>query len=212
MSGAKRKKNLLQKLPLLIWLILVWGALWQDFSAGNLIFGALMAIGVSQMFHLPPVELSGRFSVLRAVHMLLWFIGQVTIASFQVLYWAVVTGPRIRNAVIAVPLRSPSDLLMTAVGHVLSLIPGSLVVEVDRGTATLYVHAMNAPTPESVEKVRHGIQGMEARLIHVMGSRTELEALRAEQAGAPMITYVQRLATDGSAGAGPAAAAAGEGE
>lgn len=191
----RRKFNILKKLPLLIWLVFVWGALWQDFSPGNLLFGALIALAVSQAFYLPPIELSGRFNVVNALLFLAWFIKQVTIASFHVLYWAVVRGPRIRNAVIAVPLRSPSDLLMTAVGHVLSLIPGSLVVEVDRGSATLYVHAMNAPTPDKVEEVREGIQDIEARLIRVMGSKTELAALLAEKGGAPMVAYVDTKQT-----------------
>lgn len=191
--NIRPKASFWQKLPLLVWLVVVWGALWQDFSVGNLAFGALIAVGVSQALYLPPVELSGRFNVLRAVGLLFWFLKQVTVASFQVLYWAIARGPRIRNAVIAVPLRSPSDLLMTAVGHVLSLIPGSLVVEVDRGTATLYVHAMNAPTPESVERIRGDIQDIEARLIQVMGTREELAALKEERAGAPMVTYAESV-------------------
>lgn len=189
----RRKLNFLEKLPLLIWLVVVWGALWQDFSAGNLIFGALIAIAVSQIFYLPPIELSGRFNVLRALTLALWFVKEVFVASFQVLFWAVAKGPTIRNAIIAVPLRSPSDLLMTAVGHVLSLIPGSLVVEVDRGCATLYVHAMNTPTPESVERVRKGIQDIEARLIQVMGTKEELAMITAEKSGAPMISYADKM-------------------
>ena len=32
------------ELPLLAWLVFLWGALWQDFSAGNLIFGLLIAL------------------------------------------------------------------------------------------------------------------------------------------------------------------------
>ena len=186
---ADRKPWILKRLPLLVWLVLVWGALWQDFSAGNLLFGALITLAVAQAFYLPPIELSGRFNLLSGVLFMLWFTQQVMIASFQVLYWAIAKGPRIRNAVIAVPLRSPSDLLMTAVGHVLSLIPGSLVVEVDRGSATLYVHAMNAPTPESVVKIRQGIQDIEARLIQVMGTKEELAAVNAEKAGAPLRTH-----------------------
>ncbi|AIY02555.1 multisubunit Na+/H+ antiporter, MnhE subunit [Arthrobacter sp. PAMC 25486] len=189
----ERRIDFLQKLPLLVWLVLVWGSLWQDFSPGNLLFGALIAIGVSHAFYLPPIELSGRFNVLRAVTFLLWFIKQVSIASFQVLYWAIVKGPNIRNAILAVPLRSPSDFMMTAVGHVLSLIPGSLVVEVDRGSATLYVHAMNAPTPADVDRIRADIQDFEARLIEVMGTKAELAAVKAERAGAPMVTYAQTL-------------------
>ncbi len=191
--STKRKPKFLQKLPLLVWLVVVWGALWQDFSAGNLLFGALIVLAVSQIFYLPPIELSGRFNVLRALTFALWFVKEVTVASFQVLFWAVAKGPRIRNAVIAVPLRSPSDLLMTAVGHVLSLIPGSLVVEVDRGCATLYVHAMNAPTPECVDKVRNGIQTIEARLIQVMGTKEELAMVKAEKTGASMVTYADQV-------------------
>lgn len=182
-TGTGKRHGAWQKLPLLVWLVVVWGALWQDFSPGNLVFGLLIAIGVSRVLYLPPIELSGRFNVLRALWFALWFLREVTVASFQVLFWAVMKGPRIRNAVVAVPLRSKSDLIMTAVGHVLSLIPGSLVVEVDRGCSTLYVHAMNAPTPESVEKVRGGIRDIEARLIRIMGSREEVAALNVEGAG-----------------------------
>lgn len=179
-TSAVKRHGAWQKLPLLVWLVVMWGALWQDFSPGNLVFGLLIAIGVSRALYLPPIELSGRFNVLRALWFVLWFLKEVTVASFQVTFWAVMKGPRIRNAVIAVPLRSKSDLIMTAVGHVLSLIPGSLVVEVDRGTSTLYVHAMNTPTPESVEKVREGIRDIEARWIRIMGSREELAALNVE--------------------------------
>jgi multicomponent Na+:H+ antiporter subunit E len=177
------KPGFWQRIPLLIWLVLVWGALWQNFSLGNLVFGALIAIGVSQAFYLPPVELSGRFNVLRAFAFVLVFLKDVTIASFNVFYLAVVRGPNIRNAVIAVPLRSRSDLMMTATGHVLSLIPGSLVVDVDRATSTLYVHALNVTTPQGVEKVRAEIRHIEAGLIKIMGTREELAALRAEESG-----------------------------
>ncbi|MGA7203308.1 MAG: Na+/H+ antiporter subunit E [Specibacter sp.] len=169
-----------QKLPLIVWLVIVWGALWQDFSLGNLVFGALIAVGVSAAFYLPPVELSGRFNVVRAAAFALWFLKEVTVASIQVLFLAIFRGPRIRNAVIAVPLRTTSDLMMTAVGHILSLIPGSLVVEVDRGTSTLYVHALNVKNAADRDKVCAGIQDIEARLIRIMGSREELAELRAE--------------------------------
>lgn len=171
------------KVPLLIWLVIVWGALWRDFSVGNLVFGLIIAIAVTQVFYLPPIELSGRFNVLRAPWFALRFLFDVTIASFQVLWWSISKGPNIRNAVIQVPLRSSSDLMMTAVGHVLSLIPGSLVVEVDRSSSTLYVHAMNIETVEAADKVRHDIQDIEARLIRIMGTREEVKSLGEEKDG-----------------------------
>lgn len=179
---SRRRISLRQELPLLVWLVIVWGALWQDFSPGNLLFGALLAVLVARMFYLPPLELSGRFNILHAVPFALRFLGRVAAASVEVMYLAVVRGPRVVNAVVAVPLRSHQDLMVTATGHVISLIPGSLVVEVDRSTSTLYLHALNVSSPDEVEDLRKEVRSIEAGLIRIMGTREELEAIRQEAA------------------------------
>ena len=175
---------LLKELPLLIWLVFLWGALWQDFSAGNLIFGAVIAFIVANIFYLPPVELSGRFNPLYALVFAGRFFYKLVHASFHVFWLALVRGPRIRNGVIGVKLRSRSDLLVTATGHALSLIPGSLIVDVDRSTSTLYLHALDVSTAEQAEKARTEVLNAEAWLIRTMGTKKELEALRAETAEA----------------------------
>ena len=179
---SRQRISLRQELPLLVWLVIVWGALWQDFSPGNLLFGALLAIAVARLFYLPPVELSGRFNILYAVPFALAFVGKVVVASAQILYLALVQGPRVTNAVVAVRLRSHQDLIVTATGHVISLIPGSLVVEVDRSTSTLYLHAINISNAEDVENLRNEVRSIEAGLIRIMGTREELDAVRTEAA------------------------------
>jgi multicomponent Na+:H+ antiporter subunit E len=91
-----------------------------------------------------------------------------------------VKGPKVRSAVVAVPLRSHSDLIVTATGHVISLIPGSLVVEVDRSTSTLYLHALNIYEEAGIARIRQEVQKIEATLIRIMGTREELDALQDE--------------------------------
>lgn len=172
------------ELPLLIWLILVWGALWQDFSLGNLVFGAVIAFAVANLFYLPPVELSGRFNLFYAVGFAGRFFSQLVLASFQVFWLALTRGPQLKNAVVAVRLRSPSDLLVTATGHAISLIPGSLVVEVDRSTSTLYLHCLNVATPEDAEGIRRNVRRTEEWLIRVMGTREDLALLGSPQPAA----------------------------
>jgi multicomponent Na+:H+ antiporter subunit E len=162
--------------------VIVWGALWQDFSPGNLLFGTLLAVAVARLFYLPPVDLSGRFKILYAVPFALMFLAKVVVASAQVLYLATVRGPQVKNAVVAVTLRSHQDLLVTATGHVISLIPGSLVVEVDRSTSTLYLHALNISSAQDVENLRREVRSIEAGLIRIMGTREELETVRSEAA------------------------------
>ncbi|MGP4033574.1 Na+/H+ antiporter subunit E [Pseudarthrobacter sp. 1C304] len=176
----RKRISLRQELPLLVWLVVVWGALWQDFSPGNLLFGALIAVLVARLFYLPPVELGGRFNVLHAATFAAHFLGKVVVASFQVLYLAAAKGPKVISAVVAVPLRSHSDLLVTATGHVTALIPGSLVVEVDRSTSTLYVHGINVRNAEDAAQLRRDVRATEAGLIRIMGTKAELSALNQE--------------------------------
>jgi multicomponent Na+:H+ antiporter subunit E len=177
---SRQRISLRQELPLLVWLVIVWGALWQDFSPGNLLFGALIAVVVARLFYLPPVELGGRFNVLQAVPFALTFLAKVVAASLQVMYLAVAKGPKVVSAVVAVPLRSHSDLLVTATGHVISLIPGSLVVEVDRSTSTLYIHGVNVRNSEDAARLRQEVRDAEAGLIRIMGTREEVSALKQE--------------------------------
>jgi len=177
---SRKRISLRQELPLLVWLVIVWGALWQNFTPGNLLFGALIAVLVARLFYLPPVELGGRFNVLRAVPFALTFLGKVVVASFQVLFLAVAKGPKVISAVVAVPLRSHSDLLVTATGHVTALIPGSLVVEVDRSTSTLYIHGINVRNAEDAAQFRKDVRNTEAGLIRIMGTKAELSALNQE--------------------------------
>ena len=172
---------LLKELPLIIWLVLLWGALWQDFSLGNLVFGAIIAFVVTNIFYLPPVDLSGRFNIFYAAGFGVRFLWKLVIASVHVLWLATVQGPRIKNAVVAVKLRSHSDLLVTATGHALSLIPGSLVVEVDRSTSTLYLHCLGVDSQQAAEKVRDDVRATESWLIRMMGTKEELALVRAEQ-------------------------------
>ncbi len=181
---SRRPKNsLLVELPLLVWLVFVWGALWGDFGPGNLILGAVLALLVTWVLYLPPVQLSGRFDPLQFALFAVTFVWQVAKASVEVMLIAILVGPRARNAVVGVGLRTRSDLLLTATGHTMTLIPGSLVVEVDRATATLYFHTLNVRTPEEAESFRRSVRQVEAAWIRIMGSREELAALRAERRG-----------------------------
>lgn len=180
-NGQRQRSTLRQEIPLLIGMMLVWGALWQDFAIGNLVFGLLISLLLVRVFRLPPIILSGRFNIWRAVVFVGAFLRDVTLASFEVMFLAVFRGPRTKSAVITVMLRTESDLLVTFVGHVLTLVPGSYVVEVDRRSSTLYLHVLNVNDQADVEKARATVLLIEERLIRMMGTTEELAALNAEK-------------------------------
>ncbi|WPR63861.1 Na+/H+ antiporter subunit E [Glutamicibacter protophormiae] len=179
-AGVRHRATLKQEWPLLLLLVFVWGALWQDFSPGNLIFGAIIALVIVNLFPLPPVVLSGRLNLWYCVKLFVWFLGQVIAASVHVAWLAVVRGKQTRSSVIAVPLRTDSDLIVMTVGHVLTLIPGSFVLDVDRSSSTLYLHYIDVDSAREVEKARENIRDIERRLIMAIGSQNEYEAIKNE--------------------------------
>ncbi|GAA1404864.1 putative cation antiporter subunit [Glutamicibacter uratoxydans] len=179
-SGVRHRATLKQEWPLLLLLVFVWAAMWQDFSAGNLLFGAIIALFVVTLFPLPPVVLSGRINIWYCIKLFIWFLGQVIAASVHVAWLAIARGKNTHSAVIAVPLRTNSDLIVMTVGHVLTLIPGSFVLDVDRSSSTLYLHYIDIENVQQMEKAREGIRQIERRLIMAIGSHDEYEAIKSE--------------------------------
>lgn len=177
---SRQRISLRTEAPLLLWLVLVWGALWQDFSLGTLVFGALLALIVVHTFYLPPVQLGGRLNLFQMLIAVAEFLRALTVASFHVLGIALFRGRTVRSSIVAVPLRTHSDLILTATASVTGLVPGSVVVDVDRAGSTLYLHCLDVHTREGMDAVRASVLATEARLLRMMGSREELDRLAVE--------------------------------
>ncbi|MGO1660147.1 MAG: Na+/H+ antiporter subunit E [Canibacter sp.] len=168
----------LHELPLLIGLILMWMMLWHEVSLMSFVSGVVVAIFVTRVFYLPPVDLAGRLHIWWALRYLVYFFTQVIIASFHVAWSAIRPDREPAPAIIAVPLRTRSDFIITMTGMTISLIPGSLVVDVDRFGSTLYLHVLDTPTVEAREKFRNDVFWIETLLIRSIGSHAEIEAVK----------------------------------
>lgn len=165
------------ELPLLIGLIITWMMLWREISWLSLLSGVVVSVIAMRLFYLPPVMLAGRFNVWWAARYLGFFLWHLMLASFQVAWLAVRPGPPPRTAILAMRLRTRSDFILTMVALTVSLIPGSLVVEVDRFASTLYLHVLNTPTQREIRRMRQQTWHIEELLIRAVGSRAEVRAL-----------------------------------
>src|SRR5690606_1424134 len=94
----------------------------------------------------------------------------------QVALRALRPGPPPRGAVTGVQLRSHSDLYLTMVAEMTTLVPGSVVVEAHRLTGVLYVHWFDIKSMADVEKSRADVLATEARVLRALGSDAELAA------------------------------------
>lgn len=164
----------LHELPLLIGLVLLWSMLWREISLLSVVSGFVVAIVAMRVFYLPPVELAGRFNPWYVLRYVGYFFWHLMVASWQVAWLAVRPGPVPRTSIIAAKLHTRSDFILTMVALTVSLIPGSLVAEVDRFASTLYLHVLNTPTQREIRMMRQNVRKIERLLIFAVGSREEM--------------------------------------
>lgn len=177
-ARTARRWRIWQQMPLLVGLVLLWMLLWGEITWLSGISGALVALLVTRMFYLPPVELSGRFNLFWALVLALRFAGDVVVSSVSVAALAFRPGKLPPNAIIEVQLRTHSDFVMSIAAIVISLVPGTLVLEIDRHRALLFLHVLAAGDEKGIEKARRSALAIEAAVVRAIGSRADVERCR----------------------------------
>jgi multicomponent Na+:H+ antiporter subunit E len=178
-SARSQRSLFLHQLPLLLWLIALWMLLWGQLTWLGLITGIVMAIFVTRVFRLPPVELSGRINLWYGLLFVITFLGAVIKGSLIVAWQVLDVRRQPGAAIIAVPLRVADDVIMAHTAVTASLIPGSLIVDVDRENRTLFLHTIGVRSDADAEHQRRVVLGWEARITRAVGSKEELRDLRA---------------------------------
>lgn len=190
-----RREDATGALVNVVLLTAVWLLLLGRVTALSVLSGLVLAALIGVLFPMPAIRWSGRLrplGLLRLAGAVLWDLAR---ASVELAVLALDPRRRPRPGVVAVHLSSDSDLHQVATGTVLSIVPGSVVVEARRRTRTLYMHVVDMGADEAGEHRRAG-QLAELRILRAFGTRAEIE--RAERA--------MRSGTDG---AGRTCAAAG---
>lgn len=167
-----RRHRTLQ-LPVLLWLTLVWLMLWRDFSLGNAVFGFVVAVLVCLLFPLPRLRMHLRIRPVALVWLAVRFLWDVVVSSVLVAKATLGPTKNLRNAVVQVDLRTPSDFVLTVVAEMICLIPGSLAVEARRSTHTLFFHAFDVGDEAGVEMFRQRVLEQEARVVRAFGTQLD---------------------------------------
>lgn len=168
---------LLRQLLLTIGLVVLWIMLWDAWSVVHIIAGIVVALIVTRLFYLPPIELSGRINPWYFAVYLAWFARQLVQGALEVA--AVALRPRKTDpgSVIAVDLHTRSDLLITIIAQTAGLIPGTFVTEVDRARGVIFLHVLDCNTDEKIESARELALEIEVYVIKAMGSLHDIHVL-----------------------------------
>lgn len=167
----------------LLGLTVVWVLLWGELSAANVASGLIVSAFVIMVFPAPPVGFAGRARPVGLLLLAGHFVADLVVASAQVSAQALRFGQPPVSAVVNVHLRTSSDLYLTLTAQIISLIPGSVVVEARRSSSTLFLHVLGVRDSADVERARARALRQETRVLRALGSAAELEEHRRRTGG-----------------------------
>lgn len=184
MTARHRLRTTARQWPAVLWLTAVWVLLWGDLSAANVLAGLGLGLFVVVAMPLPSIEYRGRFHPLAFLRLLWFFVRDLVTASAQIAVQALRLGWQPRGAVVRVPLHAPGDLYLTITSLLVSLVPGTVIVEAHRYSGTLYVHVFDLESAGGADAVRAHVAELEERVLRAFASPQELADVGLDGSGA----------------------------
>ena len=170
---------MMSRIPVIVLLTVVWSLLWGAFTPLIVVGGVLVALLVTTVFPFPPVVWTGRIRPWALAKLLGIFFFEMLLASVQVAWIAIRPAKPPRSAVLCVDLATRSELLLTITAELISLVPGTLLIELDSPTGHVWLHLLDGSTPEKIERARANALAQERRVIEALGSESEIVACQA---------------------------------
>jgi multicomponent Na+:H+ antiporter subunit E len=178
----------MNRLALIVWLTVVWCALWGEASVGNIAAGVALSTIVVVAF---PVG-EERGAVVRPLAVVRYgvvFVRELLVATVTVAVQVVKPRNALAEAIVAVPLRSRSPVVAAFVANSITLTPGTMTVDVrpslpeggdddtlttSPSTIVLYVHCLAVTDPDAV---RADGLAFEELVVKAFGTAADREAI-----------------------------------
>lgn len=169
------RTGLARRLQPVTWVVLtlVWVMLWGNVSVMNVVSGAVVAALVLLLFPLPPVRYGIRIRPWATFVLFTRFFADMVVASIEVAYKACAPWEHPQGRLARVILRSDNDLLNTMTAQMTTLVPGSIVIDIETDGAgrTMLVHIFDVRSSAQVEAFLRRVQAQEDRVIKALSAR-----------------------------------------
>lgn len=157
-------------------LTLVWLCLVGQVSLVTVVGGLLVAWLVTIVFPMPAVHYYGRLNPWGIVKLLVALLRDLATASWRLARFALGRRP-ITPGIVRVDLRARSDLYQVTTAGLVSVVPGTIVVDARRTARVLYLHVFNLADADTARSVVVDTLAVERRLVGAVGSPAEIRAV-----------------------------------
>lgn len=162
------------RLPVIVALTLVWLLLWGDVTPWLVIGGVVTSVAVLAVFPFPPTGWRWTVRPWPLAVLVAVFLYDLVRASVEVGWLAVRPQAPPPSAVVRVRLSCSSELIMTITSELVSLVPGSLLIELDDSTGDVFLHVLDARSRERIERARRDVLAQERRVVRALACSGDL--------------------------------------
>lgn len=164
---AGRRGRLHLSLDLLVWLVFVWIAAFGDVKPLTIVGAFAVAVAVQWFFPLPNRAGVYRLHPLALAVLIIRFIWDMSRAGVHVASLILFPRPR-EDAILKMQVRTDVPEYLAILVAMTTLVPGTVVVEVDRARRILYLHCLDVEGQGGVEALRAATLSQEARILRAV--------------------------------------------
>lgn len=181
-TQADRKDRRRIITPSILVMTAVWVFLWGDFAPFGIISGLVVAWLIRWRFPLPPMHWPGTFHPWGGVKLVTRLVFDLVVSSWRIVKLAIMPNVQLRPGIVRIDLVTDVDLYQVQVAEMISLVPGTVVVELVRSPRRLYLHVIDMDEDHDAPSIREMAVRIERSVLGAFGSKEEKQAFEAQHA------------------------------
>ena len=144
----------------------IWVALTGSMYYTNFVFGFLIGFGILWLMNRDAGDRKYFYKVPRVISFIFYFIYEMIKANVQVAYDVMTPKYFMRPGIVKYPLNANTEWEINLLSTMISLTPGTLILDISEDRKTMYIHVMYLTDPKKF--VHDTKTGLERRLLEAI--------------------------------------------
>lgn len=147
-------------------LAFIWVALTGALYYSNFLFGFLVGFAILWVMNRAEEDKRYFTRVPKTIYLIFYFLYEMIRANIQVAYDVITPKYFFKPGIVKYPMSARTDLEINLLSTVISLTPGTLILDISEDKKTLYIHVMYLKDKRSfIKQMKNGI---ERRLLEIL--------------------------------------------
>jgi multicomponent Na+:H+ antiporter subunit E len=142
-----------------VMLTMIWIALTGSFTYVNLMIGFVLSFFVLWVISRDSPDKRYFTIAFKVVGFFFYFLYEMLKANFQVAYEVMTSNLHMKPGIVKMELEARTDLEITLLANLISLTPGTLVIDVSDDRKVMYIHGMYLEDrAKFIESIKSGLE------------------------------------------------------